>query len=461
MGVDARAFEAMLDEIQAAGLEVHSLMLHRRGHVVAEGFWWPYRPEQRRIMHSFAKSVTAAAVGLAIEDGRFRLGDKVISFFPEMIPAEVDPKLAALTVEDLLTMRTGHEAEVGGSLWRAIDSSWIAEFFKIPVVEEPGAKHVYSSAASYMLAAILHRATGQTLHEYLRPRIFEPLGIEGETWDVGPDGINPGGNGLSCKTVDVLKFCILHGQKGLWNGQRLVPERWVAEATRPHESGGYGYHWQTYPGGAYAGIGLFVQMGLVLPQYDAVLAVMGAMEESAVIRPVFDRHYPTIFRDEAFEAPEADARLAERLASLAAPRRLYSRASPAAERISGATWIAEDNPMGISEVRIDCGAAACTFTLVDDGGAHTMTADIGGWREGVSTMPGRELHHGYALDGAPIVAGARWVDERTLELTWIFVGSAFRDTVVCQVDGDHLSVDRSVNVNSAARRLPTLICRRR
>jgi len=139
----------------------------------------------------------------------------------------VDEKLAAMTVEDLLTMRTGHAGETSGAIWRGINASWIEEFFKIPVVHPPGAVYVYTSAASYMLSAIITRTTGETLHDYLKSRLLQPLGITGEHWDIGPDGINPGGNGLTCKTADILKFGVLHAQKGLWNGQRLLPESWV------------------------------------------------------------------------------------------------------------------------------------------------------------------------------------------------------------------------------------------
>ena len=106
-----------------------------------------------------------------------------------------------MTVEDLLTMRTGHASMTSGSVWRPIKTSWVAEFFKIPVVYQPGTKWVYTSAATYLLSAIVTKTTGQPVADYLKPRLFDPLDISGYQWPVGPENISPGANGLSWKTV--------------------------------------------------------------------------------------------------------------------------------------------------------------------------------------------------------------------------------------------------------------------
>ncbi|WP_331541171.1 serine hydrolase domain-containing protein [Phenylobacterium sp.] len=446
----------MLDDLKAAGNEVHSLMLYRHGRLGVEAFSWPYRPGDRRIMHSFAKSVASCAVGLAIADGAFALTDHVVSFFPDLLPEVVSENLAAMTVEDLLTMRTGHAAEVGGPVWRAIETSWIAEFFKIPVESRPGERYVYSSAASYMLAAILYRTTGQTLHEYVKPSIFAPLGITGETWDVGPDGFNPAGNGLSCRVSDLLKICMLAAHKGSWQGRQLVPSEWMAEATRPQTPEvNYGYHWWTYPDGGFAGIGLFMQLGLVLPQHDAILVMTGAMGRAKEVKPLLDRHIPAMFgppRDES----EADRVLRDRLRKAAEPWPLQSSGSNLPEAISGRTWHVDPNPFGIDAIRLEFAEDRCVFHLADATGEHQIAAGLDAWIEGRTDMPGRSLHHGYEWDDATVFAGARWIDPRHLELTWIFSGSAFRDTVSCFFEGDALTLDRSVNVNSGAREWPPL-----
>jgi CubicO group peptidase (beta-lactamase class C family) len=456
-GVDASAIAGFLDDVQAAGLELHSFMLHRRGHVVAEAWWWPYGPRRPRIMHSFAKSLTSCAVGLAIEDGCFRLEDKVVSFFPEALPATVDDKLAAMTVEDLLTMRTGHASEVGGPLWRAIEASWIDEFFKIPVVHQPGTTFVYTSAASYMLAAIVTRTTGQTLHDYLRPRLLEPMGITDATWDLGPDGFNPGGNGFTGTTADILKLGVLLAQRGVWEGRRLLPEAWVEVATKPHaDNGHYGYHWVTFDNGAFAAIGMFVQMVVVFPDQGAALALTAAIDGSDKVLPIIFKHFPAGFRAEAIEDAAADKALAERLAAIPSPRSLGpSRANPD-WKLPAARFTIAPNEMGVTEVAFELTGDALAYHLTDGEGRHTVVAGRDTWIEGRTDVPGRELHHGYGLRGAVVVAGAAWLDASTLQLTWIYAETAFRDTVTCRFTDDGITLERAVNINSAARSQPTL-----
>ncbi len=460
-GVDADAVVAFLDAVEAKGLELHSFMLHRAGRVVAEAWWWPYGPPRRRIMHSLAKSLTSCAIGLAIDEGLLQLRDKVIAFFPERLPDIVDDKLAAMTVEDLLTMRTGHGAEVGGALWRGIDASWIDEFFRIPVVHPPGATYVYSSAASYMLAAILHRVSGKTLHEYLRPRLLEPLGVHGESWDIGPDGFNPGGNGFTGKTADALKLGVLMAQGGVWEGRRLLPQAWVETATRPHANDGrYGYHWATYENGAYAAVGMFVQMAVVFPDHGASLAVTAAIDGSDKLAPLLFEHFPRGFRPAPFRGAAADARLRARLAAIPAVRRIPSAGVAADWSRAVGRFAVEANALGVTEAAFELAGEACLFHLTDGDGRHSIACGREAWIEGASHMPGRELHHGYRLESSPVNACARWRDADTLEMTWIFLETAFRDTVTCRFADGRVTLEREVNINSAARRHPTLVGRR-
>jgi hypothetical protein len=434
-------------------------MLHRAGRVVAEGWWWPYRADRPRIMHSVTKSVMASAIGMALEEGRFKLQDKVVSFFPEYLPAVVDDKLAAMTIEDLLTMRAGHAAETSGAIWRGIQTSWTAEFFKIPVVYKPGTTYMYTSAASYMLSAILTRVTGETLHDYLKPRFFRPLGITGEKWDIGPDNVNPGGNGLTMKTADLLKLGVVHAQRGLWQGRRILSEAWIDQATRPHGEDNYGYQWATTAGGPYLAIGVFMQFVMVFPQQQATLAVIAAEQEgSTTFLPIVQRHFPRAFATmlPADEAALADSRLQARLAAAARKPSIVSHGSAKPAQISGRTYRVEPNTVGVTAVRFDFDAQRCVFHLTAAGVEYRIACGLHDWLETQTDVPGRELHHGYSLKSAQVVAGARWLDEDTLEMTWIFAETAFRDTVACRFDRDRVTIERSVNVNSSARSWPTL-----
>jgi CubicO group peptidase (beta-lactamase class C family) len=454
-GVDATSILGFLDDVKDAGLELHSFMLWRHGHVVAEGWWWPYRSDRPHMMHSLTKSVTVSGVALALEEERFKLDDKVIKFFPDELPPKVSDNLAAMTVKDLMTMRTGHAEETSGSVWRPIKTSWVAEFFKIPVVYQPGTKFVYTSAASFMLSAIVTKTTGQKLRDYMEPRFFKPLGIKDLRWDVGPGGINAGGNGLTWTTSDVLKLGALYAQNGMWEGKRILSADFVKEATRPQVAEGeYGYQWWIGPSNAYYALGLFVQMSIVFPDHDAVLALTSAIDGSKKLLPHVWKHFPSAFGEGKTSASEA--KLKERTASLRLLPPLQPSSSPTARRISGRTFTIESNEDGVASVRFDFTNERCVYTMRDATGEHKITNGLKDWAEGTTSMTGHKLHHEYQLDDMRVVAGGRWLDANTFEMTWQFVESAFRDRVLCRFDGDRMTLDRSVNVNSAATSRPQI-----
>jgi CubicO group peptidase (beta-lactamase class C family) len=461
VGVDAGAVLDFLADVEAAKIDIHSFMLWRRGAVVVEGWWAPYRPELPHMTHSLTKSFTAAAVGMALAEGRFRLQDKVVSFFPDELPPAVSPWLAAMTVENLLAMKTGHAMAVSGSVWRPIRTSWVAEFFKIPIVNAPGTTFLYTSAATYMLSAIISKTTGQNTYAYLRPRLFEPLGITGDTWDAGPNNITPGANGLSLPTVGMLKLAILHQQDGMWNGRRVLPAGWAAQVQAPHTPGEYGWQWWLSPEG-YSARGLFGQVAMVAPGRQAVAAWTSADMDSRSISRIFERHAPAIFapRGEA-GAERVEAALGYKTAHLNALPPLSKTTSPRAAVISGKRFVAAPNDDGVTDVRFDFAPDRCRFRLTDARGEHMIDAGLAEWVESQTSMTGARLHHEYQLDAMRVVAGGSWSDPDVFEMTWQFNESAFRDRLVCRFTDDTVTISRSVNVNSGVRSLPPLLARMR
>jgi CubicO group peptidase (beta-lactamase class C family) len=214
---------AIIDFINAAShgrTEFHSFMFLRHGKVIAEGWWNPYSPNLRHTLYSTSKSFTAAAVGLALADKKLKLDDKVISFFPNELPNPISPYLEELTVKDVLMMSDGMDPDPTVKV--NTDTNWVKAFFAIPIVNKPGAKFLYNSAGTYMLSAIVQKVTGQKVIDYLRPRLFEPLGIFGEDWEISPQGVNTGGWGLRLKTEDMAKFGQLYLQDGVWKGKRIL-----------------------------------------------------------------------------------------------------------------------------------------------------------------------------------------------------------------------------------------------
>ncbi len=285
-GVSSAGVRAFIEAADQRVITMHSFMLVRHGKVVAEAWWKPQTAETLHIMNSLSKSFTSTAVGLAIAEGKLGLDDPVLKFFPEDAPAAPSENLKAMRVRDLLSMSCGHDSEVRFSG----NTPWTKSFLAHPVPNRPGTKFIYNTPGSYMLSAIVQKATGQTVLEYLRPRLFEPLGIRNPEWAASPQGITIGGYGLKIRTEDVAKFGQLYLQKGKWNGRQLVPAAWVEAATtkqvandeapsglgKPDWQQGYGFQFWRSQNGAYRGDGAAGQFCVVLPQHDAVIAITAA-----------------------------------------------------------------------------------------------------------------------------------------------------------------------------------------
>ena len=289
-GVSSSRLNSFLDEVAKSKIEFHSIMVVRHGHVIAEGWWAPYKPSLKHTLYSLSKSFTSTAVGLAVKEGLLNIEDSVISFFPSDVPQDANAKLAAMKVRHLLTMSTGHVKDTIQPMRNGQDS-WAKTFFNQPVEREPGTFFLYNTGATYILSAILQKITRQTLMQYLRPRVFDPLGIEGEDWETDPQGINTGGYGLRVRTEDIAKFGQLYLQKGQWKGKQILTPEWIQQATssqivsnssnptRPREEDdwaqGYGFQfWRCRPGG-YRADGAFGQFSIIMPEYDAVIAITG------------------------------------------------------------------------------------------------------------------------------------------------------------------------------------------
>ncbi|WP_080902989.1 ChbG/HpnK family deacetylase [Parabacteroides sp. Marseille-P3160] len=279
-----------LADVKKSGQDLHSLMILRHGKVIYEKWLGEHSAKEPHIMNSVSKTFTATAIGFAVQEGLLKVNDKVVSFFPNDLPAEVSPYLAELEIEDLLTMSVGHDADPTGEIRTSTEpDSWEKRFLATPIVHQPGTRFVYNSLATYMLASILQKVTGEKLTDYLYPRLFRPLGITGVKWDASPSGVNTGGWGLYIKTEDMAKMGQFLLQKGKWNDKQLLTEAWFDEATRAHIQQapswvgkeikeknsdwmqGYGYQLWRCRHNAYRADGANGQFIIVLPEKDAVI----------------------------------------------------------------------------------------------------------------------------------------------------------------------------------------------
>ncbi|GAB3996327.1 hypothetical protein GCM10028807_38590 [Spirosoma daeguense] len=476
-GVSPSGILDFVNAIEKRNLNVHSLMVLRHGQVVAEGWWAPYAPQFKHTLYSLSKSFTSTAVGMAVAEKKLRVEDKVVSFFPNDVPATVSTNLAAMRVKDLLTMSTGHDKDTTPALREGgADANWVKAFLAQPVDHQPGTHFVYNSGATYMLSAIVQKLTGQPILSYLKPKLFGPLGIEGEDWEVSPQGINTGGWGLRLRTEDIAKFGQLYLQKGVWNGKRLISEAWIDEATRfevqsagggkrPKEENdwqqGYGYQFWRCRNDAYRGDGAFGQYCIVLPKEDAVIAMTSETADmGAVLDEVWQNILPAL-RGTGDKTNQAA--LTKKLATLALALPKQESTATMQAKVSGKTYSLADNSLKAKSVTLTFGKDGCIFKLQDDRGSHQVNCGINRWIEGSTTFPTLPLrltNTSIPGESNTTVAGSgTWQDPNTFVMTWRFIETAHYDTVTCRFSDDSVQVEFQkslVKVSGAKEQRPAL-----
>jgi CubicO group peptidase (beta-lactamase class C family) len=454
-GISSEALAAFLDAAESQVRHLHSLVVLRRGQVVAEGYWEPYGAAIPHMLFSLSKSFTSTAIGLLVGEGRLSVEERVLDHFSEEAPAERSAHLRAMRVRHLLTMTTGHEADPTRAI-RQADVDWVRAFLAEPVTREPGTHFVYNSGASYMLSAIVQRITGQRLVHYLTPRLFAPLGFSNPTWETSPQGIDVGGWGLKATTREIAAFGQLYLQKGVWEGRQLIPAEWVSAATarqvpngpspNPDWEQGYGYQFWRCRHGAYRGDGAFGQFCVVLPEQEAVVAITsGVQNMQSVLDLLWEHMLPAFGATPLPENPAGQAALAERLAGLRLPTPAGAASSPLAEQVAGRRFAVGPNEDRIESVELDFGVDGDVLVLRDDRGEQRLGLGRGAWTRGTLALGGPP---------APVAASGAWADERTYAVQMWWPETPWRVSWSCRFDGDRVRIEREVNVSFPGRPAP-------
>jgi CubicO group peptidase (beta-lactamase class C family) len=425
---------------------LHSFMLVRHGRVVAEGWWGPYSADTPHMLFSLSKSFTSTAVGIAAAEGKLSPDDPVLKFFPDDAPAEPSANLKAMRLTDLLRMSTGQQAEPA----RKTSEPWAKTFLAQPVPFKPGTHFLYNTSATYMLSGAVQKATGQTLLDYLKPRLFDPLGIANPTWEASPQGISAGGYGLSVRTEDIAKFGQLYLQKGKWNGKQLVPEPWVEAATARQTSNGsnpksdwdqgYGYQFWRCRHGGYRGDGAFGQYCIVLPEQDAVIAITsGVRDMQAVLNLIWDELLPAL-KPEALPADEEAAKkLASTLKALTL-RLPEGRGAP--PKVAGKKYAfpaAKDAKF--ESITLQSGGKDGPTTLVVRmiGGAdRRIVCGNGVWQKGRGAWD--------RFPESPVAAAGAWTADDTFTAKVCFTETPFVVTLRLKFTGDEVRFESELNV---------------
>ncbi len=470
-GVSSRAVLNFIDHAEAQIDALHSFMLVRHGKVIAEGWWAPYNAASPQMLYSLSKSFTATAIGMAVAEGRLSLHDRVVTFFPDETPPDASENLKSMRITDLLSMTTGHQDDTVGRITSSLTSqpgaaadarpqkTWVEKFLSLPVEHKPGTHFCYNSGASFMLSAVLQKVTGMTLFDYLTPRLFDPLGITDAAWESNPEGINLGGWGLSVTTEDIAKFGQLYLQKGVWQGKRLLDERWVEAATSRQTSNGsnpesdweqgYGFQFWRCRHNAYRGDGAFGQYCIVMPEQDAVIAITGGVRDmQAVLNLVWSDLLPAM-GDSALKPDPAAALLKKRSADLKLATPLGSYAAEAAKKISGKTFrFNENKPQGLRWVRLEMKKKNAVLTFENASGEQRLEIGYGEWLKGRTNLAYPNMQ--------PVAAAGAWSAENRFDAALCYYHTPYILKLGFDFADNELTLDMEYNVAFGERRLPTL-----
>lgn len=462
---------AILAFVQAAdtGIDaMNSFILVRHGHVVAEGWWTPYDAKTPHIFYSLSKSFTSTAVGLAIAEGKLSLDDEVLKFFPEDAPADPSPNLRAMRVRDLLRMSAGHQTEA--SLWSgaaaAQNERLTKTFFAHPVPFKPGTHFLYNSPATYILSAIVQKVTGMSVLDYLKPRVFDPLGFENPTWLASAQGVSMGAFGLSGRTEEIARMGQLYLQKGVWNGRQLIPAAWVTAATALETSNGsaptsdwdqgYGYQfWRSRHG--YRGDGAFGQYMLILPEQDAVVAITsGVSNMQSVMELVWTKLLPAMSASALPEDIATQRALRAKLASLTVRMPSGGRTTSLAPRVSRRWYEVPENDRGIRAIALDLTPPSPAVLVRTAAGESRTAIGIGSWvrsRTGFTNGIDRLL----SVPANPeVAASGAWPADSVFTLKLVAPQTPFYSTLTFRFTGDRLVLDSEYNVSFGPTKLPQL-----
>ena len=298
-GISSDLFAALLRELDASkDTEMHHFMALRHGKVICECNFAPYPKGMWHITHSMCKSITGMAIGMLIEEGKLKLDENIYDIFSDQINALSKIFRPVITVENLLTMTSGVTFNESGIV---SGNDWLGSFLNASVNGKPGTEFQYNSLNTYVLSAIVMKRTGETLTEYLTPRLFGPLGITKYYWETCPKGITKGGWGLFLCAEDMAKLGQLYLQRGKWNGQQLVSEYWIEISTARHlktqnDTYGYGYQlWMEQRPGSFEYNGMLGQNVIIYPDMDMVLVTNAGNKEmfqDCIMLNIIRKYFP-------------------------------------------------------------------------------------------------------------------------------------------------------------------------
>lgn len=390
-GIPSAAVERFIDRLEDSRLCMHDFIMVKDGGILAEGYWKPFHAQRKHRMYSVSKSFVSIAVGVMIGEGKLSLDDHVAGFFPEKLPENPHPYLMEMTVRDLLRMSTCHDRNAYG----VSDPDFVAAFLQRKPSHRPGRVFNYDTAATVTLNAIVEKLAGEPFLEYLKPRVFDHIGVTEDIWCVQrPEGGSWGGSGVMVTAMDLARVAQLCMHGGKHEGKQLIPEWYIREATTrqidnrtteadPEWQFGYGYQFWCTRHGGFAFNGMGSQFAICLPKYDFMLITNGDTQEvktgaSVILNALWTEIYPYLEGNKpALSTPAQAESLRRRMENLRILPEQGGLTSTRAGEWNGAKFIMDENPMGIKWARFTFEEGAAVMQYENAQGECELKFGIG------------------------------------------------------------------------------------
>lgn len=402
-GISSANICNFINRLSQNGIPMHSLLLFHRDKLITEGYYAPYTANTLHRMFSISKSFTAIAIGLLVDEGRLSLSDKIVTFFPDKVPADVHPWISSMTIRDMLMMRTCHASTTYKLDMR---SDWVESFFTVPPTHPSGKLFHYDTSSAHTLCALVERLTGMPMLHYLKEKLA-PLGLSEASYMItDPFGVSMGGSGLVATPMDLLKFGYFISHKGNVDGQQLLSASYIEEATSDltdtcltaplrSESCGYGYQFWRNERNGYVCYGMGGQLIIFLPDYDLICVTTADTQgigggNQYIYDALYEEILPFIQENPLPQDEKSHSELLKLLKNLQIAPLNGETASPTTASISGITWNVQENVMGFSQIRLNFSDSAGTLSFQLKGVTYSLDFGMGNLVTG--TFPVYDMH---------------------------------------------------------------------
>ena len=399
-GVSSKGIVKWIDELEKRFGGAHGFVIRRHGKVIAEGSFAPYDTlNEPHMLWSHSKAFTSTAIGFLADEGKIDIDERIVDIFPDKLPAAPSENLKQLRVRDLLTMNVG--AKNTDAEKNDLSGDWEKAMLANVIDDPPGTRFRYDSGATYLLSCIVERKSGRKTMDYLKEKLFDPIGIERAWSTTSPSGTACGGWGMNMTTREIARFGQFLLDGGRWNTRPLLSAGWIslASAYQTHSgqilglgldggrdwARGYGFQfWRSRYG--YRADGAFGQYTLVIPEKDAVVSIhagpgKGSMQNE--LETVWDYLMPAMLDEPLPEDPAALAALRAHCASLKVSPLSDAPNAVADERLFNVDFALEQNIRGISALRLTKGAdGSWQIELTTPAGKNNLGVGRGEWKVG-------------------------------------------------------------------------------